>query len=91
MRSRAALDLGKITLADGFAEILLNEPCHFELGEVTVESAEGTLDLPQVPKFFAEPHIAICDYYMSICDYCQEKNRGKLGLVQGRRDEPSAL
>jgi hypothetical protein len=91
MGPRAALDLRKITLADGFAEILLNEAGHFELGELTVESAQGALDLPQVPKFFTESHIAICDYYMAICDCCQEKNREKLGLVRGRRDEPPAL
>ena len=68
VRPRAALDLREIALADGFAQLLLDQPRHLLLGKFAVQAAEGAFHLPQVPKFFTEPHIAICDYYIAICD-----------------------
>jgi hypothetical protein len=44
------------------------------LGELAVESAECAFHLAQVPKFFTERHIAICDNTIANCDGGQEEN-----------------
>jgi hypothetical protein len=41
---------------------------HFDLRQFAVESADGPFYFPEVPKFFTERHIAICDYYIADCD-----------------------
>jgi hypothetical protein len=74
VRPCTALDLREIALADRFAELLLDHPGKLLLGELTAEPAECAFDLPQVPKFFTERHIAICDYSIAICDRGQEEN-----------------
>ncbi len=61
MRPRAAFDLREIALADGFAELLLDQPGHLLLREFAVEAAERAFHFPQVPEFFTESHIAICN------------------------------
>ena len=68
----AAFDLRKIALADRLAEFLLDQPRQLYLREFTVQSAQRSLDFPQVPKLFTERHIAICDYYIADCYLCQE-------------------
>jgi hypothetical protein len=71
VRASTALDLREITLTDGFIELGANEPGDFLLGEFAVEAAKSAFDLPEVPKLFAEPHIAIRDYYIAICNQRQ--------------------
>jgi hypothetical protein len=44
------------------------------LRQLAVEAADGALHFPEVSKFFTERHIAICDYYIADCDWCQEEN-----------------
>jgi len=68
VRPRPALNLRKVTLTDGFTELALNQPRHLQLRQFAVEPAQGSFHLAQVPKFFTEFHIAICNYSIAICD-----------------------
>jgi hypothetical protein len=67
MRTLAALDLGKIRLADGLAGLGLNALHQLLLGEGTIHAAEGTFDLAEVADFFAQRHI--CQIAIIISQY----------------------
>ena len=92
MRPRAALDLREIGLADGAPDLLLEQADDLELGELAVEAAERALDLAEVAEFFAEPHITICNIYITDCDRLSRGVRtdarlgdGPLGALENRR------
>src|ERR1017187_3083562 len=77
VRTRAALDLREVALADGLSQLFLDQPGHLELRELTVEPAERAFHFAEVAELFAELHMAICDYYIANCDGCQEKKGGE--------------
>src|SRR5690349_21357882 len=71
MRPRPAFDLREIGLADGLAEFLADGPDDFLLGQFAIGAAESAFDFAEVAEFFAESHIAICNYTIAICNFCQ--------------------
>ena len=64
VRPRPALDLRKIALADGLAELLLDQAGQFLLRQFAVEAAQRALHFPQVPEFFTECH---CNLQLLYC------------------------
>jgi hypothetical protein len=76
MRTRAALDLRQIRLADAvaLAQFLANGPNQFQLRHGALEPAKRSFDFAEVTDFFAQLHINISnrDIYIAICDLCQD-------------------
>src|SRR5579872_4734928 len=73
MRPRSALDLRKIRLAErsfhiprlGFTR---ERPDHFLLRHLASQPAQRAFHQTQVPNFFTELHIAICNNNITNCD-----------------------
>ena len=56
VRARAALDLRKIRLADGLAQLLLDGSNHFLLRHLAFEAPQGAFHFPQVADFLSQFH-----------------------------------
>ena len=71
VRSRAALDLREVRLAQPTASFFLQRARQVLLRHLVIHAAQRAFDQAQVAEFFAELHITICNYDIAICN-CQE-------------------
>src|SRR5271165_747172 len=68
VRTRAALELRQVRLAQAASQFLLERVGQLLLCHLAVHVAQGAFDQPEVAKFFAEFHIAISNYTIAICN-----------------------
>src|SRR5690349_24528177 len=73
MAALAALNLGKIRLADALIELRANCTDDFLLSHVAVQTAQMPFDGAEVADFLGESHIAICNRYIADWDLNQSR------------------